>query len=136
MSAPALLLARKNQTPGLPAQTISHPMLVSSGKAQGLWNPASAIAFPGVDQLTFLILNFLLCKMGMIPPSSEGWHKGGSDEVPDDTWQRVGAWQGLHLQQTQGHVDRAISCGLSLPTAGVRTQKGKQENLGWPLPTT
>lgn len=72
----------------------------------------------------------------MIPPSSEGWHKGGSDKVPDDTWQRVGGWQGLHLQQTQGHVDRAISWGLSLPMAGVRTQKGKQENLGWPLPTT
>lgn len=33
------LLARKNQTPYLPAQTLSYPMLVSSGKAQGLWNP-------------------------------------------------------------------------------------------------
>lgn len=38
------LLAQENQTPSLPAQTISLPMLVSSGKALGLWNPP--IAFP------------------------------------------------------------------------------------------
>lgn len=35
-----------------------------------------------------------------------------------------------------GNVGSATSWGFSLPVAGVGTQKGKQEDPGWPPPTT
>lgn len=74
----------------------------------------------------------------MMPSSSEGWHKGYSDDISIkhqmiQHLERAGTWQSPHPQQTPG-VDRATSC-LSLPVAGVGTQKGKQEYPGWLPPT-